>query len=686
SDWAAFAINQIAASITVIRSSGDYNGNPFEATGAVTGLGGTPLSPSVTFEYEEYNGSVWSSIAGAPTDAGSYRVRSNFAGNTNYISGSSDWAAFAINQIAASITVTGYTGTYDGAAHGATVTAIGIQGETLVGLNLGASFTNVPGGTAYWTFIDITGNYTDDNGSVQIVINEASTTISVQNSIADCDGDDVTLTAIVNTINPAIQADVNSLGGIVTFKNGSTTIGTVTASSVTGGTFSNSFPISLPLGTTYSITAEFVPYSGNLTGSQSTTVAQLTVMKATISSSIPKNSNGNVVIFDGAASSLGLPSSTTLTAAYQPSSYSGVTYKWFSRNDGGTFTHIPNVVNSTYQVVANGDFVREYKVELIVNGQCVGNEIFSKVISVEASCGKAGQDKVQVCHVMPNGKRNNICVSANAVNALLAGSPGSYIGNCNVTYRMEDEPELITVPWNTPLEVINDKIVSQSENWFEQKKIKLTINAESYNPLAAGFYEMKVDVQANEWFTLEEQINVNVLVADKPLATDIKLSNSILLRNIHNGSVIGDFNTIDPVDDQHTYTIAEHTDFELVGKSVVWKGTVIPATARITVFSTDRAGQTIERAIELSREPRFGEFNMFPNPASSDVNLEVELDQSMNVGIRIYDAVGRLVYQEEGVQNGMATYQIAIAHLSPGIYTVQVKTGILVMNKRLIKK
>ncbi|MEB2783918.1 T9SS type A sorting domain-containing protein, partial [Algoriphagus persicinus] len=575
------------------------------------------------------------------------------------------------------------SGTYDALAHGATGTALGIEGETLAGLSLGASFTNVPGGIANWTFIDETGNYNDDAGSVPIVIGKAATTMTVQNSLADCEGDNVTLTA---TVSSSTQLEVNGTGGTVTFKNGGTTIGTVSALSVTDGIFSNSFSISLPLGAAYSITAEFVPNSGNLTGSQTTTAAQLTVLQASISSSIAKNANGNVVIFDGASSSLGLPSSTTLTATYQPSSYSGVSYKWYWKNEGGSFSIISGANNSTYQVVANGDFVKEYKVELIVNEQCVGNETFTKVISVEASCGKAGQDKVQVCHVLPNGKRNNICVSANAVNALLAGSPGSFIGNCNVVYRMEEEPELITVPWNTPVEVINDKIVSQSENWFERKKIKLTINAESYNPLAAGFYRMKVDVQANEWFALEEPINVNVLVEDKPLATDIKLSNSILLRNIHNGSVIGDLNTIDPVDDQHTYSIAEQADFALVGKSLVWMGTEIPATARITVFSTDRAGQTIERAIELSREPRFGDFNMFPNPADSDVNLEVELDQSTTVGIRIFDAVGRLVYEEEGVQSGSSTYQITIDHLGPGLYTVQVQTGKLVMNKRLIKK
>jgi len=156
--------------------------------------------------------------------------------------------------------------------------------------------------------------------------------------------------------------------------------------------------------------------------------------------------------------------------------------------------------------------------------------------------------------------------------------------------------------------------------------------------------------------------------------------------NIQSGSVIGDLSTIDPVDDQHTYSIAEQSDFEVIGKSLILRGTAIPATARVTVFSTDRAGQTIERAIELNREPRFGDFIMFPNPAESEVTIEVELEQSINVGIRIYDSIGRLVYQEEGIQDGIATYQIAIDHLSAGLYTVQMKTGKLVMNKRLIKK
>ena len=49
--------------------------------------------------------------------------------------------------------VTGYTGTYDAQPYGASGTASGVGGVDLSeGLNLGATFTDVPGGTANWTF------------------------------------------------------------------------------------------------------------------------------------------------------------------------------------------------------------------------------------------------------------------------------------------------------------------------------------------------------------------------------------------------------------------------------------------------------------------------------------------------------------------------------------------------------
>ncbi len=84
--------------------------------------------------------------------------------------------------------IDGITVTYDGNAHGASGSATGVKGEDLGSLlNLGASFTNVPGGTADWTFTG-DGNYKTKSGSVAIVINKADATVKVDGSTVTYDG------------------------------------------------------------------------------------------------------------------------------------------------------------------------------------------------------------------------------------------------------------------------------------------------------------------------------------------------------------------------------------------------------------------------------------------------------------------------------------------------------------------
>ena len=74
-----------------------------------------------------------------------------------------------INKADPDCTVTGYSGAYDGDPHGASGSCAGVNDEgPLAGLDLGQSFTNVPGGTANWSFTDQSGNYTNDDGSVAI--------------------------------------------------------------------------------------------------------------------------------------------------------------------------------------------------------------------------------------------------------------------------------------------------------------------------------------------------------------------------------------------------------------------------------------------------------------------------------------------------------------------------------------
>lgn len=82
---------------------------------------------------------------------------------------------------AATIHVNGYTGVYDGNPHGATGSATGVNGEDLSSLlNLGASFTNVPGGTAHWTFAG-NANNAPASGDVSIIIAKATPTITWNN-------------------------------------------------------------------------------------------------------------------------------------------------------------------------------------------------------------------------------------------------------------------------------------------------------------------------------------------------------------------------------------------------------------------------------------------------------------------------------------------------------------------------
>src|SRR6185503_18136823 len=101
-----------------------------------------------------------------------------FTGGTNYNDQNGD-ANIVISKANATVTVTGYTGVYDGNAHGATGSASGVSSVDLsASLNLGATFTDVPGGTAHWTFSGGT-NYNDQSGDAAIVINKADATVSV---------------------------------------------------------------------------------------------------------------------------------------------------------------------------------------------------------------------------------------------------------------------------------------------------------------------------------------------------------------------------------------------------------------------------------------------------------------------------------------------------------------------------
>jgi hypothetical protein len=156
--------------IDVKGYTGVYDGNAHGATGTAKGVNDEDLSNLLDL------GSKFTDVPGGT-------AHWTFSGDTNYKDAEGD-VNINITKADATIDVKGYTGTYDGDAHGATGTATGVKDEDLSGLlNLGDSFTNVPGGTANWSFAG-NGNYNSDSGTAQIVINQATPQITWSNPAA----------------------------------------------------------------------------------------------------------------------------------------------------------------------------------------------------------------------------------------------------------------------------------------------------------------------------------------------------------------------------------------------------------------------------------------------------------------------------------------------------------------------
>jgi len=164
------------------------------------------------------------------TGAGSVTVRASQAGDGNYNAAPDVDQSFAVAQATATVNVSGFSGPYDGNAHGASGSATGVNSEDLSSLlNLGASFTNVPGGTAHWTFTGNT-NYAPSSGDVLISINKASSITTVTCPASE--------TYTGSAIEPctASYSGVNGLSGSLTptYAN-NTDVGTATASATYGG-------------------------------------------------------------------------------------------------------------------------------------------------------------------------------------------------------------------------------------------------------------------------------------------------------------------------------------------------------------------------------------------------------------------------------------------------------------------
>ncbi|MEN2283510.1 HYR domain-containing protein, partial [Algoriphagus sp. SE2] len=243
--------------------------------------------------------------------------------------------------------------------------------------------------------------------------------------------------------------------------------------------------------------------------------------------------------------------------------------------------------------------------------------------------------------------------------------------------------EIITVDWNTSREILEVKlngILSQ----FPQKTVIWEMD--QYSPTIEGIQFVEGLLIDSDLVGSPEDIQVGILVLDKPIPTDIHLSNLIIPSDAREGEIVGIFKTIDPADDYHIYEIEAHPNFFVKNNQLIWKGSELESSSTaIRVSSKDRVGNVIYEEFNLSKEYQENSVLVYPNPASKETNIKIEFSQTSMVDLKIFDAAGRLVFEESGEYEKGFVRKIDLREFSNGLYQIQVQINFQTITRRLIK-
>lgn len=112
-------------------------------------------------------------------------------------------------------------------------------------------------------------------------------------------------------------------------------------------------------------------------------------------------------------------------------------------------------------------------------------------------------------------------------------------------------------------------------------------------------------------------------------------------------------------------------------------------TVTLTVSNgcgTDDTTITIS-GIDLFENALSQSLQIFPNPSSGAVTVEFDAFDSDEVVIRLRDVSGKQVFAKTDENaNGKVSYELDLTHLADGVYMIEVSSGSLTTNKRLIKE
>ncbi len=81
--------------------------------------------------------------------------------------------------------------------------------------------------------------------------------------------------------------------------------------------------------------------------------------------------------------------------------------------------------------------------------------------------------------------------------------------------------------------------------------------------------------------------------------------------------------------------------------------------------------------VGIDEMPTYSDLNIYPNPVNDMLNVEFNLTKSSNVELKVYDLLGKVVYENlEGFnQSGSKNYSLRLGDLHSGIYLLKLNVG-----------
>ncbi|MDN3688650.1 MBG domain-containing protein [Cyclobacterium jeungdonense] len=225
-----------------------------------------------------------------------------------------------------------------------------------------------------------------------------------------------------------------------------------------------------------------------------------------------------------------------------------------------------------------------------------------------------------------------------------------------------EDPELVSLPWNTPLETVSfpDRITVRLSNG-QETSIPVSWTIPVLDTKVAGLYQYKGSPDFGN-IQNPDQLEpiLSVLIEDKALPEEITLSTDEFAADSDPGTIIGTFNTLDPADNIHRYELTgltiDNRYFGISGSDLYWNSQeALPGKTAFTleVSSTDRAGNTISQTFTINRSRANLDAIFVPNsftPNGDGINDDWgvnDLRYYQGGKIAVYERSGKRIFYTE---------------------------------------